>query len=189
MPSSGIPNVLSHTYESHDFDDVLKKLMMNYKKLIQERSLEEALCLMVSTQNYIQRSQWKKNPFLNVRAGDICFIDYGSAYQLEAGYQHFGLVVSESNGKLFVVPMSSNPKSFQVAYDEIDRPNGKPHLFRLKKSCGLNRDSTLFLNDAKFISPARIIDVVGHLSPVDIRFKKIQSRLFKTIFKSWNAIL
>lgn len=189
MGNRTIPAVLSNPYESHDFDDVLKKLLSNYERLIQERSLEEALCLMVSTQNYIERSQWKKNPFINIRMGDICFIDYGSAYQLEAGYQHFGLVVSESHGKLFVVPMSSNPIIYKQAYDEIDHPSGKPHLHRLKKCCGLNRDSTLYLNDAKFISQARVIDIVGHLSPIDIRFKKIQSRLFKTVFKSWNAIL
>ena len=25
-----------------------------------------------------------------VRVGDICYIDYGKAYQREIGYQHFG---------------------------------------------------------------------------------------------------
>ncbi len=177
-----IPAILSNPYDSHDFDDVLKKLLVNYKTLINQRPLDEALCLMVSTQNYIERSQWKRNPYLNIQVGDFCFIDYGSAYQLEAGYQHFGLVLSECNGKLFVIPMSSNPFIFKQAYDEFDHPKGKVHLHRLKKCCGLTRDSTLYLNDAKFISSARVIEVVGHLDSKDYRFKKIQDRLFKTVF-------
>ncbi len=179
-----MPGILSHRYDSNDFDDVLRKVLLNYKKLIHHRPMDEALGLILSTHNYIERSHWKHHPFMNVSVGDICFIDFGSAYQLEAGYQHFGLVVSLSYGKLFVIPMSSNPHVYEQAYDQKENPEGKSHLLRFKKSCGLNRNSSFFLNDAKFISSARVIDVLGHLDQYDDRFKEIQFQLFKTVFNS-----
>ena len=179
-----IPSILSNHYQSDDFNDLLNQIIKDFKNMIENRDPSEAMRLMVSTQNYIERSQWKENPNLHIRVGDVCYIDFGSAYQLEAGYQHFGLVFSKSHGKLFVIPMSSNSSAFSQAYDPLDNPNGKKHLLKFVKSCGLKKDSTLFLNDAKFISPTRVIEVIGHLSPVDLRYKRIQVRLFETLFKT-----
>lgn len=178
-----IPHVLSLTYNSHDEESLLDSVMDNYKHIIQEKSSSEALQLMTSTHNYIERSQWVCHPDLFIQAGDLCFIDYGNAYRLEAGYQHLGFVFSVYKGKIFVIPMSSNQSAYLGAYDKLDNPTGKKHLLRFKKSCGLKKNSILFLNDSKYLSPTRVIEIIGHLSITDPLYKLIQLRLFETLFK------
>lgn len=114
--------------------------------------------------------------------GDVLYIDFGTAYLNEAGYQHFGLVVNIKNGKPFVVPMTSNPITYAQAYDEKYNPSGKKHLMRIGLVNGLVRESVLFLNDAKFINSARIIDKKAYISPYSPLFRKIKNRLNDYLF-------
>lgn len=66
----------------------------------------------------------------------------------------------------------SNAKVISKAKSE-ENPNGKSHLFSFPKAGAMNKDSVLFLNDIKFINPARVIDVKGHIS--------VHSNLFSAI--------
>ena len=109
--------------------------------------------------------------------GDVLYIDFGTAYLNEAGFQHFGLVLNIKNGKPFIVPMTSNPATYAQAYDEVSNPKGKRHLMRIGLINGLVRESVLFLNDAKFINSARIIDKKAFISPYSPLFRKIKNRL------------
>ncbi len=118
---------------------------------------------------------------INIKVGNICFIDYGTAYLNEAGYQHFGLILSIVNSKAFVVPLSSNPYTLSQAYDEVSNPNGKKHLMKLGKVKGLYKESVLFINDSKFINTARIIDVKAYLNPKGEMFKKIKKRVLNCL--------
>ena len=120
------------------------------------------------------------------RVGDVLYIDFGTAYLNEAGFQHFGLVVNIKNGKPFVVPMTSNPATYAQAYDEVSNPNGKKHLMRIGLINGLVRESVLFLNDAKFINSARIIDKKAYISPYSPLFRKIKNRLMDYWFFEWE---
>lgn len=113
---------------------------------------------------------------LNIRIGDICYIDFGEAYINEIGYQHFGLIVTLFHNKAFVVPMSGNHAAFLQAYSK-ENPNGKRHLMRLGKIKGMNKESVLFINDAKWINTARIIDVKSHLDRNSELFKEIKERV------------
>lgn len=178
-----IPNVLKQHYQSTDLHGLVDEILEEFRTTVLKRSEYEAIRLLLSTQNYIERSQWK-DASMPIYEGDLCFIDFGSAYQLEAGYQHLGLVLSISHRKLFVIPMSSNFSAYQSAFDSKDNPWGKKHLLRFKKSCGLKKDSILFLNDAKFINSTRVIEIIGHLSIHDKRYKQIQARVFETLFKA-----
>ena len=89
------------------------------------------------------------------------------------GYQHFGLVLAMKNGKIFVVPMSGNSSAYHRAYDPVSHM-GKRHLMRLPEIEGLNKASVLFLNDAKWINSARVIDVKAHIDPNSHLFDKIK---------------
>lgn len=91
----------------------------------------------------------------------------------EVGYQHFGLVLAMKNGKIFVVPMSGNSSAYHRAYDPVSHM-GKRHLMRLPEIEGLNKASVLFLNDAKWINSARVIDVKAHIDPNSHLFDKIK---------------
>ncbi|MDF9824952.1 hypothetical protein M2475_001354 [Breznakia sp. PF5-3] len=140
---------------------------------------KEALVRMISEVNFKNRSQASSCEELGVwiRVGDICYIDFGINYINEAGFQHFGVILAIRNNKVLVVPMTSNVK----AYRDAQGNDGKGHLMAIGKIEGMHRESTLFLNDSKFINSARIIDVKAHISTNSELFKKIKQRFHEMI--------
>lgn len=153
---------------------------------IQSLSVKEAAVRMISEQNWQDRSQLKScdQVGINAEIGDICFIEFGRAFVYEAGYQHFGLIVSKCNGKALVIPMTSNTNTYDQAYDSERNPNGKKHLMKIGQIIGLHRPSVLFLNDAKYINTARIISVKAHIPPNSELFKDVMRRMLECIFFS-----
>ncbi|MEG0329814.1 MAG: hypothetical protein RR624_05220, partial [Longicatena sp.] len=158
-----------------------------WEKYIEEKSedyqaleVKEAIPRLVSDLNLRTRRLANNCGELGVdiRVGDICYIDFGEAYINEIGYQHFGLIVSIFHNKVFVVPMSGNHNAYVQAYGK-DNVEGKCHLMRLGKIKGMNKESVLFINDAKFINSARIIDVKAHLDRHGELFKAIKERVMK----------
>ena len=115
-----------------------------------------------------------------LKVGDVCFIDFGHAYMYEAGYQHFGIIIKISHYKIFVVPMTSNQQTQRQLKEGHDKEQS--HVFDLGWIAGLTKQSVCFLNDAKFINAARVIDVKGFLPPESYIFRKLKKRLFETIF-------
>lgn len=140
---------------------------------------KEVVQRLISEKNYNVRhlAQSSKTLGIQINVGDICYIDFGQAYLYEAGYQHFGLVVSIVHYKAFVVPMTSNRMTYSKAFHQ----HGE-YLFPIGLVPGLTKESVLFLNDAKFINTARIIDVKAHLDPNSEMFKEVKERLKKSIF-------
>lgn len=114
---------------------------------------------------------------LEVKPGDICYMDFGQVYINEAGYQHFGLVISNFNYKLFVVPMTSNRETIRRARELCSE-----HLFYIGQLEGLNKPSVLFLNDCKFINSSRVISINSYLCPNSAMFKEIENELKMKIF-------
>lgn len=170
-------------YEQHDeYDTSWKRYIQEEKSDYQCLSVKEAMNRMISEENYRNRGKANACAELGVwvRIGDVCYIDFGKAYLKEAGYQHFGLVLNIVGGKALVVPMTSNMATYRSAKN-IDKKYGKEHLFAIGKIPGLTKESVLFLNDAKFINTARIIDVKGYIHPRSKLFKEIKMALIKCI--------
>lgn len=144
--------------------------------------VQDALPKLISELNYYQRRDKVSSGELGVdiRRGDICYIDYGEAYVCEIGYQHFGLILSLFHNKAFVVPMSGNYEAYQKAYSK-DNPKGKKHLMRFGKITGMYKESVLYINDAKFINTARIIDVKAHLDTDSSLFHEIRERVLQCL--------
>lgn len=140
--------------------------------------VKEALPKLISDANYRERKNITSCNELGVdiRVGDICYIDFGEAYIYEIGFQHFGLILTLFHNKAFVVPMSGNHGAYMQAYSK-DNPKGKKHLMRLGKIKGMNKESVLFLNDAKWINTARIIDVKSHLDRNSLLFNDIKEKV------------
>lgn len=183
---SYILNNLLEAQENNNqyFDEtIIEETMQEFQNHISKLSVKDATKVLLSTQNYIQRSSLKIHETFEVNCGDVCYIDFGQAYLNESGFQHFGLVISKINGKVFVIPMTSNPITFAQAYDRNENPNGRKHLMRFGQRNGLNRESVLFINDCKFINPTRIIEIVGHLDCTDELFARIQKRVGYCLFK------
>jgi hypothetical protein len=154
--------------------DAMKHYMVN-------QEVKDTIKMLLSTENFLRKAI-NKPELIPLSIGDVAYIDFGHAYLHEAGYQHFGLVLSIANGKLFVVPMTSNPVAYAQAFDALQNPQGKQHLMRVGILPGLLRPSVLFLNDSKFISSTRIIEIKGHLSVSDPLFSHIAHRVRATIF-------
>lgn len=169
--------------EHHDKENLIHHTLEAMKHYIQKQTSKEAIKILLSTQNYLKRGALKYNEHLPLSVGDICYIDFGQAYLNEAGYQHFGLIISMMNGKAFVVPMTSNPYTYDQAYDKQTNPSGKVHLMRIGQLKGLNKPSVLFINDAKFINTTRIIEVKGHLDITEHLFDRIRRRVYHCIFE------
>ncbi len=160
-------------YDQDKHRDLLESYFDDYKKYLLSLSKGQQRKECVSGYNRMKRVKYWSCDALNisVEVGDICFIEYGQVFINEAGYQHFGLVVSQFNHKLLVVPMTSNDEAVRQARNVIDE--GKEHLYYIGKVEGLNKPSVLFLNDCKFINSCRIISVNGHISPRSRMFKEI----------------
>ena len=141
---------------------------------------------LISEANWMVRSQCFSGEDLGIRVkrGDICFVDFGQVYLNESGYQHFALVMAMSNKKALVVPMTSNAVTYRKAYDAEENPDGSMHLMRLGRLKGLRKPSVLFLNDVKFVNTARIIEVIGNISPRSRLFHQVQDRLKDVLFSS-----
>ena len=153
------------------------------KKTYRSMCQKELKGHLISEINYRERHQLLSCEQLgvNIRIGDICYVDFGRAYIQEAGFQHFGLIVSMYHGKAFVIPMTSNPSTYAQGYHPVDNPNGKRHLLQIGLIPGLVRPSVLFMNDAKFINTARIIDVKAHIAVTSTLFELILSRIKECI--------
>lgn len=138
-------------------------------------NMEEAIPRFVSEENLRTRRNLLScnSQGVDIRIGDICYVDFGEAYINEIGFQHFALILNIYHGKAFVVPMSGNKNAYLQAYDKKN-PTGKKHLMRLGKQKGMNKESVLFLNDSKWINTARIIDVKSHISKNGALFKEIK---------------
>lgn len=129
---------------------------------------------LVSKLNYFRRKNALNCLEFNVivRCGDICFIDYGQSYVQEIGYLHFGLIVSMNRGKALVVPITgANTKTIHKDNDEMD------HIFQLGRIKGMRKLCACYLNDAKWINTARIIDVKSHIPVYGELFQEIKKRI------------
>ena len=161
-------------YWKEVWEDYIKDASGYYNSL----SIPDARVRMISEKNYRKRKNKVSCEQLGIRirVGDICFIDFGMNYLNEAGFQHFGIIMKFCNSKAYVIPMSSNRFAYAHAYDE-NNPSGKRHLMRLEKQDGMNKNSVLFLNDAKWINTARIIDVKAHIDRNSALFAQIKERM------------
>ncbi len=162
------------TYWDYLWELYVEEKSADYQML----AVKEAIPRLISDDNLRKRRHINNcmELGLNIKIGDICYIDYGEAYINEIGYQHFGLIVSIFHSKAFVVPMSGNHAAFLQAYSK-DNPKGKRHLMRLGKIKGMNKESVLFINDAKWINTARIIDIKAHLNKNSSLFHEIKERV------------
>ncbi len=188
MPHHTISLLLDYNQNPHkvcptDKEHLVDQTLGAMKHYMVNQEVKDTIKMLLSTENFLRKAAHKPE-VLPLSVGDVAYIDFGHAYLHEAGYQHFGLVLSMTNGKLFVVPMTSNPTAYAQAFDSTENPQGKKHLMRVGILPGLVRPSVLFLNDSKFISATRVIEIKGHLAICDPLFKHISDRVRAMIFNN-----
>lgn len=166
--------------DSEELQEVLDQYVNETYGFYKVLTNKDVIAHMISEENYRERYQAKSCEELGVwvREGDICYIDFGSGYLNEAGFQHFGIVMKIVNSKAMVIPMTSNEKTYQEAM----KMNSKCHLMAIGKVKGMNKNSVLFLNDFKSINTARIIDVKAHIPTNSELFAQIRERAIAVLF-------
>lgn len=145
---------------------------------------DKASSCLISEANWRERAMYGScEEFgMEVKPGDICYMDFGQAYLNEIGFQHFGLIMSVYRKKALVVPMTSNTETFARAFDERKNPNGCRHLMQIGMLPGMARPSVLFLNDVRYVNTARVIDIKAHLETDSSLFREIQRRMALIMF-------
>lgn len=164
----------------HEVNEMIDQYVSVLHEELYKMNVSEAKRECISGFNRMLRRDYISNHRINVKVGDICYIDFGQAYINEAGFQHFGLVVAMFNFKAFVIPMSSNMRQIRQAYNYPGVRDYRTHLYYIGKIKGMNRHSVLFLNDGKFINTSRIIEVKAHLS--------VESEMFIEILDIMNKV-
>ena len=161
---------------SEDRNQLIDEILMMQKEELEH--CKNLRALYISMVNHLNNHEMHNcnERGVDIRVGDVCYIDFGNAFIEEIGFQHFGIIMSICRNKAFVVPMSGNKKAYAQAYDK-NNPNGKKHLMRLNKIGSMNKHSVLFINDSKWINTARIIDVKGHLKRNSQLFHEIMERV------------
>ncbi|MEG0314585.1 MAG: hypothetical protein RR646_04925 [Erysipelotrichaceae bacterium] len=163
----------NNIYDCECWDSLWKSYINEKEKEYCILSVKEAIHRIISEENFRNKSNFTscEDSGVNIRVGNICYVDFGLSYINEAGYQHFGLIMSIKHGKALVIPMTSNHNTYLNA-------NLRDHLLPIGLIKGMNRPSVLFLNDARFINTARIIDVKAYIPKSSNLFKDIQTKLF-----------
>lgn len=143
---------------------------------------QERDCSLLSEANWVMRRSCACGEAIGIRPrkGDICYMDFGQAYLNEAGYQHFGLVMSICHKKALVIPMTSNVIQYQNALS-ADNPDGRPHLMQIGQVPGMHKPSVLFLNDMKYVNTARIICIRAHIDEDSRLFRQIRRRMMEVL--------
>ncbi len=149
----------------------MDKYITDFTNYINSLPSEQQLSCLRSQENFFTRCNYigTNKTKVRVREGDICYIDFGMAYDREVGFLHFGLVYKILGPKALVLPITSKGKYYNEYHLAIG--NVKP----------LVKPAYLMLNDLKTINMARIIDVKGHLALNSHCLKELKPKLQELI--------
>lgn len=163
-------------------EELIEDYTENYKQYLESLSDDHLKRECISGRNRLTRMGIAKCVLSDesIQSGDICLFDFGQAYIQESGYSHLGIVISFFLTKILVAPLSSNAHA--VASARNIKKQGKLHLYTVGKLPGLDKASVVFLNDCKYVSPSRIIDIKAHLDVESEMFQEIISIIQENMF-------
>lgn len=140
----------------------LDKYLDNFREHLLSLSIYDMSSLLIAEQDWISR--YKNNKTISESLiGKILKVDFGKTYLLENGLIHYAVCISECNGKYCVVPMTTSTDEIKAAFHPDFRPYGEKRLYLLKKNDGNAKDAALYINDLKFISSGRIIEICNKI--------------------------
>ena len=156
----------------------------NFEELIRQMSIYDATSLIIAEQDWIKRHKF--NTYKNgLQKGQVCKADFGKTYNRENAFVHYALFMGKYENKYLVIPMTTSPDEINKSFHPVDRENGEYRLRLAKESEGFPRKAALYMNDAKFISPGRVIDGCEIIN-TDI-FPDIEIHLIKVMFPSFYS--
>lgn len=157
------------------FEEIWEEYQKQEKMQLKKLSTGEAMDYIKSHLNFFERKEEVIYRNEEIKIGDICYIDYGINYKQECGYFHMGLIIDIKQYEYLILPMTSNVKAFEKAVFWK-----KSNLLPLPHVDHIEKNTTIFLNDARFINSARIIMKVSNIEKNSAEFKHI-----KTVFYNY----
>lgn len=125
-----------------------------------------------------------KNKTSNYRykSKQILLVDLGpNTFGWEFSYEHPCIVLYNEYNRLFVVPCSSQP----IRHDKYG--NICPENMEAKISDGFKKNTTVMLNEAKFIDKTRVKSIIGNVG--NTFFTELNNRMFKMLFLGKNNLI
>lgn len=138
--------------------DELEKYINNFRGHMLNLSVYDMTSLLIAEQDWLLRHT-KTTTHVCSLVGKILKIDFGKAYQYENGFIHYSLCIGERNNKYLVIPSTTSTEIIKAAFHPKYRPEGEERIYLLKKEDNVDKDTALFMNDLKYISSGRILEV------------------------------
>lgn len=175
MPATERPKILNGFLQFID----------NVNCIIRQLNAYDSSSILIAESNWMKRNHFSKytpnkNAPKKVAIGQVCTIDYGKTYKGEIGYIHPGLCIGKRNEKYLVIPMTTGKTWRETCYHPVHNPN----MTKENRQCciteGFERDGVLLINDTKFISGGRILEL-HEIIGTDI-LEQIKEQLFYLSF-------
>lgn len=163
----------------------LIQLEENIHRILRQLNAYDASSILIAETNWMKRNHFgkympSKGAKKKVAFGQVCTIDYGKTYKGEIGYIHPGLCIGKKDDKYLIVPMTTGKDWRDTCYHPINNPNRtKEH----RQSCvneGFEKDGVLLINDSKFMSGGRILELHETISAKIL--EEIQMQLLYIMF-------
>jgi len=151
----------------------------NFEESMRNFNCYDASSILIADNDWLKRRNYSscKDIFYE---GSILRVDFGKAYIKESAFIHYSLCIRKYQSKALVIPMSSRCDKKDNAYHPSDNISGERRLRLCKLEEGFLSTGILYMNDAKFISPGRIIKSYPQIS-LEI-FEEIKKHLLSIIF-------
>lgn len=157
----------------------------NVNCIVRQLNAYDSSSILIAESNWMKRNHFSKympnkNAPKKVAIGQVCTIDYGKTYKGEIGYIHPGLCIGKRNEKYLVIPMTTGKTWRKTCYHPVHNPNMTKENRQCCTTEGFERDGVLLINDTKFISGGRILEL-HEIIGIDI-LEQIKEQLFYLSF-------
>lgn len=178
-------NKCMEAIKKHKILNGLFQLEENIHKILKQLNAYDASSILMAESNWMKRNHFSKympskGANKKVSFGQVCAIDYGKTYKGEMGYIHPGLCVGIKEGKYLIIPMTTGKNWCKDCFHPITNPEKTKEYRQALKTEGFEKDEVLLINDSKFISGGRILELHEIISSDAL--KSIQEQLFQIMF-------
>ncbi len=171
--------------------DGLIQLEENIHRILRQLNAYDASSILIAETNWMKRNHFSKympskDAKKKVVLGQVCTIDYGKSYKGEIGYVHPGLCIGKKDNKYLIVPMTTGKTWRHTCYHPMNNPDMTKEHRQCCVSEGFEQDGVLLINDSKFMSGGRILEL-HEIIPTKT-LEEIQMQLLHIMFPDIHRI-
>ncbi len=165
--------------------NALLQFFENTNNVFRQLNAYDSSSIIIAESNWIKRNHFSKHmpskgTTEKVQFGQVCTIDYGKTYKGEIGYIHPGLCIGKKNNKYLFVPMTTGRSWRSKCYHPIHNPDSSKDNRQSCTSEGFLKDGVLLVDDTKFVSGGRILELLEIIDP-DVLYE-IQNQVLSVMF-------